>query len=170
MNMSVANAVTVLRIILSPLLVVIDPFSWGFVVLFIMCGISDITDGWIARRTATQSDFGGRLDSVADLIMFIALAWVVISHVGIPIYVWCLIAFVAIVKCMSIVIGIRHGFSGLRHSALNKITGLVIFLSIPLMLHWEAIPVEIVVCCVAIIASLNELSLNLHDVKVPNGC
>ena len=45
------------------------PF-WG---LYLLCGASDILDGWLARRLHAESAFGARLDSAADLCFTLAL-------------------------------------------------------------------------------------------------
>lgn len=42
-----------------------------FFVLYILCGISDVLDGLIARALHTESEIGATLDSVADLIFAI---------------------------------------------------------------------------------------------------
>jgi CDP-diacylglycerol--glycerol-3-phosphate 3-phosphatidyltransferase len=46
-----------------------------FCVLYISAGVSDMVDGWVARKTNTVSDFGSKLDTVAD-IFFVAVCLV----------------------------------------------------------------------------------------------
>jgi len=165
MNTNAANAVTFARIVLSPLLVVVDPYSWVFMVLFAVCGITDVLDGWLARRYHLESEFGGRLDSFADLIMFVALTFVVVANVKIPLTVWAMVAAVVVLKTVSYVIGRRHGFSGFRHSSMNRMTGLTVFVSVPFLLHWDPSATGIIVCSVAIVAALGELAADIRDAR-----
>lgn len=78
-----ANALTVARIALIPLLVglmLIDtyPAMWGALALYVGIAATDWFDGWIARRFNQMSEFGRFLDPIADKIlvaaMFIAMA------------------------------------------------------------------------------------------------
>ena len=40
-------------------------------ILYIFCGLTDMVDGKIARKTGTTSTFGARLDTVADLVFLL---------------------------------------------------------------------------------------------------
>ena len=42
---------------------------------YIYCGISDILDGFIARKTKNESEIGAKLDSVSDII-FVVVAMI----------------------------------------------------------------------------------------------
>ena len=45
-------------------------FSPLFFVFYLLAGFSDMIDGTIARKTNTASEFGAKLDTVADLIFY----------------------------------------------------------------------------------------------------
>jgi len=65
---------TLLRIALVPVLVLFFylPFGWSNLVctvVFVLAAVTDIADGYIARKTAQMSRFGEFLDPVADKIM-----------------------------------------------------------------------------------------------------
>jgi len=79
--LTLANQLTLLRMGLSPLLVVLvlsRERVWAFVV-FVVAGLTDLLDGVIARRGGQQTTLGAVLDPVADKILlsssFIALTW-----------------------------------------------------------------------------------------------
>ena len=63
-----ADIVTLFRMAGTLLLVFLQPLSAGFFLVYSLTGVTDVLDGWIARKTKTASDFGARLDSIADLL------------------------------------------------------------------------------------------------------
>ena len=67
-----ANVITGLRILVSAVLVFCPVFSQIFYVLYVTCGLSDMVDGIIARKTNSVSEFGSRFDSIADFV-FVAV-------------------------------------------------------------------------------------------------
>ena len=84
--MTLANQLTLLRILLIPLLVVIFylPYDWRFPVaslIFSLAAITDWLDGWVARTYNQSTAFGAFLDPVADKLMVaIALVLLVERH------------------------------------------------------------------------------------------
>jgi len=71
---SIPNALTVARILLTPLLLVllVTPTFWarlGALTLFMIASISDYLDGVIARRMEAHSQVGKFLDPIADKIL-----------------------------------------------------------------------------------------------------
>jgi len=71
---NVPNTLTLLRIGLIPVLVVIFylPYSWASVAacaVFTVAALTDLLDGWLARRWGQTSAFGAFLDPVADKLM-----------------------------------------------------------------------------------------------------
>ena len=74
MNLTVPTILTLLRIALVPVLVIFFylPLTWSnfaCAAIFVLAAITDIADGYIARRTGQMSRFGEFLDPVADKIM-----------------------------------------------------------------------------------------------------
>jgi len=77
--LNLANAITTVRLIAALLLVwrctqgtADDPERMGLT-LFVIAGVSDMLDGFIARRFNCCTRFGATLDSVADLILYAAV-------------------------------------------------------------------------------------------------
>ena len=74
--MITANLITISRIflILPVLLLVSEEKSlsnWFALLLFISAGITDNLDGYIARKTGTQSSTGALLDLMADKLLVV---------------------------------------------------------------------------------------------------
>ena len=74
MTITVPTMLTLLRIALVPVLVLFFylPFDWSNLactVVFVLAAVTDIADGYIARKTGQMSRFGEFLDPVADKIM-----------------------------------------------------------------------------------------------------
>jgi CDP-diacylglycerol--glycerol-3-phosphate 3-phosphatidyltransferase len=89
MNLNIPNILTLFRIGLMPVLVVVfylPEFNNQHVVLaslFFFIGITDLLDGYLARKLNQQSKFGAFLDPVADkLSVSIALILIVSAHPG----------------------------------------------------------------------------------------
>ena len=80
-----ANYITILRIILIiPVLILASPesssFNWIALMLFIIAGITDHLDGYVARRTGSTSSLGALLDLVADKLLIITSLFYFVSY------------------------------------------------------------------------------------------
>ena len=79
-----ANFITALRIFLIfPVLILASPESssvnWIALTLFVIAGITDHLDGYVARRTGSTSNLGALLDLVADKLLIIITLFYFIS-------------------------------------------------------------------------------------------
>jgi len=68
------NALTVLRLALIPAFVTVylradDGSSWGAGWIFLVAGVTDQVDGYLARRWRVESRFGRLADPLADRLM-----------------------------------------------------------------------------------------------------
>ena len=68
-----ANLITYQRILLSIILLILQPQSKSFLVVFAFAGISDMLDGVAARKLGCESRAGQVLDSGADLMLIIVM-------------------------------------------------------------------------------------------------
>ena len=80
-----ANYLTFSRILLIfPVLILASPESnpnnWIALVLFVIAGITDQLDGYVARKTGTTSSLGALLDLVADKLLIIVTIFYFISY------------------------------------------------------------------------------------------
>ena len=157
MKKQIANIITSLRIIGSIALLFFSVFSFSFCTIYLFCGFSDMIDGTIARKTNTVSELGSKLDTAADFV-FVAVCLIkLLPLVNIPVWLWIWIAVIAIIKAANIAWGfvLRKKLVAL-HTALNKFTGLLLFL-LPLMLHFiESTYILAAICAVATVAAVQE--------------
>ena len=65
------NIITLLRIADSLGLLLCDVTSVAYWIIYALCGLSDIADGWLARKLKCITKTGALLDSLAD-ICFVA--------------------------------------------------------------------------------------------------
>jgi CDP-diacylglycerol--glycerol-3-phosphate 3-phosphatidyltransferase len=80
-----ANYITTLRILLIfPILIMASPEAgpgnWIALVLFVIAGITDHLDGYVARKTGSSSSLGALLDLVADKLLIIVTLFYLISY------------------------------------------------------------------------------------------
>ena len=137
------NVISVLRVAGSIGLLFCDVAGWMFWALYALCGISDMVDGWLARRLHAESNTGAILDSVSD-ILFVACCAIRLSPVFvIPTWLWIWAGIIAIIKIVNqisaLIVYKRFCFP---HTLANKLTGLLLFLTVPGM-FWSLIPVSI---------------------------
>jgi cardiolipin synthase len=79
-NLTLANQLTILRIMLIPafvLLVVYGYLGWALMT-FLVAGITDALDGLIARRAGQRTSLGAWLDPMADKLLLVT-AFIVLS-------------------------------------------------------------------------------------------
>jgi cardiolipin synthase len=84
-NLTLANQLTILRIVLVPafVLLVIYGRLGAALGVFIVAGITDALDGLIARLTGQRTSIGAWLDPMADKLLLVS-TFVVLTLPGIP--------------------------------------------------------------------------------------
>ena len=81
--MNLPNAITAVRILCSAAILFCNPLSPMFFALYVTAGVSDIVDGWIARRTNTASEFGSKFDTAKRFRQSLADALRLLSVVAV---------------------------------------------------------------------------------------
>jgi cardiolipin synthase len=78
---SIPNQITIIRILLTPLFIILLIYGLKIPALVIFCllGLSDGLDGLIARRYQQATPLGAILDPLADKILLVASFWVLSS-------------------------------------------------------------------------------------------
>lgn len=158
------NLVTGLRMIGTFLLLFTKAFSSVFYVVYSICGITDVCDGFLARRTGTTSEFGAKLDSVADLLFYTVMMIKILPALleRLPGEIWFWVGGILILRLVSyLVAAVKFRCFASIHTYLNKVTGLLVFL-IPYFFGLSFFVLfSMTVCAIATIGSLEELIIHI---------
>lgn len=161
-----ADTVTALRIVFSLFLPFLPLYSFWFFFVYTLTGLTDVLDGFIARKTGTAGSFGAKLDSIADLVFYsiMLVRFLPTLWQALPRAIWYAVAAVLAVRLAAYLTAAvkYHRFASL-HTWLNKVTGAAVFLlPFALAVHWE-VPYCIMVCALGLIASAEELWIHLFQ-------
>lgn len=162
----IPNCITVLRIIGTVLLFLTEPLTAPFYAFYTLTGFTDVLDGFLARRWKVESDFGAKLDSVADLLFYIVtlvrLLPVIIRKV--PDWVFYLIGVMVAIRLTSyITVAVKFRRFASAHTWMNKLTGAMVFLlpyTLPLSM---ATGYCIAVVVVGNLAAVEELAIHARE-------
>lgn len=162
--LTIPNLLTVFRMLGTAALAFLPPLTVPFFALYLICSATDIADGVIARKTGAVSDFGARLDSVADILFYavILLRLFPTLRGTLPVQVWWLAgAALAFRLCAYLAAACRHRRFAALHTYLNKCTGALLFALPLLLLTPAAVLISFAVCVMGVLASAEELCLHL---------
>ena len=149
------NIITALRIVGSIGLLFCNVAGWQFWTLYVLCGLSDMVDGWLARRLHAESKTGSILDSIADLSFVVCCVIKLLPALSIPSWLWIWAGIIVIIKIVNQIIALtRIKQFCLPHTIANKLTGFLLFLIVP-TISWCIIPIAIV-ALIATFAALQE--------------
>lgn len=156
------NCITAVRIIASFSLLLIKPFSVLFFFFYLMCGISDVLDGYIARKMRISSKFGQVFDSISDLIFISIVLLIFIPIMNFPFWIICWIIIIAAVRLISIILGlVKYGQLAFLHTYANKATGIILFFFPFLFTAFGKEITAVIICCIATVSAAEELLINL---------
>ena len=166
MKKHIANIITGSRIVLSLPLLLIPLTSAWFYALYLLCGLSDMIDGTVARRTSSASEFGARLDTVSDFVFMTVALIKFLPHLHIPVWLWIWIGIIAMIKFGNAALGfVRTKKPISPHTVLNKVTGLLLFL-LPVTISFVDLTYILpIVCTVATVAAIHEVYFTYSEKK-----
>lgn len=165
-RLNVADIITFFRIAGTIPLAVLKPLTAEFFCLYALTGVTDVLDGFIARKTKTAGDFGARLDSIADLLFYtvILIRILPILLTKLPHGIWYAVAAVLCIRVSAYVTAaVKYRRFASLHTYLNKLTGAAVFL-IPFFLVTDyAVAFCRIVSVVAMASSLEELVIHIRS-------
>jgi CDP-diacylglycerol--glycerol-3-phosphate 3-phosphatidyltransferase len=126
-------------------------------VFYIAAGVSDMLDGFVARKTDTVSELGTRLDTIADFVLVVVCLVKLLPVLRIPAWLYIWIGIIALIKVVNIISGfaVQKRFVAV-HSVMNKATGALLFL-LPLTIPAVRLKYSaVIVCGAATFAAIQE--------------
>ncbi|WP_083985505.1 CDP-alcohol phosphatidyltransferase family protein [Clostridium ragsdalei] len=160
----IANYISLLRIFLAIMMLFVRPLSGPFFIIFVACQITDVLDGYAARKTHTTSKLGDNLDSIGDFIMILVLIIVLYPVIKLTIRIIIWVFIIAIIKIISmIVIFIKYKTFEMLHTYGNKFTGFILFAFIISLAFVQSNMIMYIVCTIASISASEELLINLFS-------
>ena len=166
MKKHIANIIMGSRIVFSLPLLFIPLSSAWFYALYLLCGLSDMIDGTVARRTNSATQFGARLDTVSDFVFMTVALIKFVPHLHIPVWLWIWIGIIAMIKLGNVVWGfVRTKKLISPHTILNKVAGLFLFL-LPVTISFVDLTYTLpIVCTVATVAAMHEVFFTYSEKK-----
>ena len=161
---NMADTVTVVRMTASLFLIFIPLSSIWFLIIYTFAGLTDVLDGWLARKTGRASEFGARLDSIADLLFYgvLLVRLFPLLYQILPGEIWYAVWGSIVVRLASYTTAAvkYHRFASL-HTWLNKLTGAAVFLLPYVLFSTFVVVYSWAVCILAFAASVEELAIHL---------
>lgn len=155
------NLLSCLRIAGSILLLLLPAMQPAFYAVYAACGLSDMLDGFLARRLGVASRLGGFLDSTADLLFLCVSALKIVPQYRFPFWVWVAVCGILFVRLCTlfIVFAKSRRLTLPLHTSANRLTGLLLYLFAPILNSCMGSCLLIVLCCVAAFAAVQELTI-----------
>lgn len=133
--LTIPNIISFFRLILIPIFVITyfkesitDHYLWSILII-ITSGISDVVDGFIARKFNMISDIGKVLDPIADkLTQAVVLLCLVINHISIlPMFV--ILFFKELITLFAAIYLLSNGTKPISSKWFGKLSTVVIFIA-----------------------------------------
>jgi CDP-diacylglycerol--glycerol-3-phosphate 3-phosphatidyltransferase len=151
----IPNALTILRLALVPVFVAVylqsgDGSSWAAGWIFLVAGVTDQVDGFLARRWRVESRFGQLADPLADRLMIDAAVILLFLEDKLPWYGAAIIILRDVLLVGGYKLLVPHGYE-LSVSTLGKAATWLLYLAVgiltvtghttewPLRLYWVAL-------------------------------
>ena len=149
------NILSSLRMVGAVALLLYNGASSTFWGLYAVCGISDIADGWLARRLKCVTKTGALLDSLADFCFVVCCAWKLLPILELTQWLWLWAGIIVAIKIVNQFSAlVMHGRCCFPHTLANKWAGFLLFVAVP-MTVWSIIPISIA-AIVATLAAIQE--------------
>ena len=153
----IPNLLSMSRIVLCLPLLMVDAMTVPFWILYLIAGLTDMLDGFLARRWSVESKVGARLDSLADFVFVLAAGYQLFPWLKLPATLWMMIGLIAMVKIVNIICSyVVNNRIAFLHTKANKVTGLLLFVGMMAMGQPYFVTVAWVVACIALFAAIQE--------------
>ena len=151
------NIITAFRFLGALGLLFFDVKTTALWAVYFICGLSDMLDGCLARKLHCESKTGALLDSLADLVFVVCCCYKLIPLQVFPKWLWIwagAIVAIKIINQISALVMYKKCF--FPHTIANKVTGVMLFVGVPLALFLQSIVPWIIMAVVATYAAVQE--------------
>ena len=151
------------RIVLCLPLLLVDAMTLPFWTLYVTAGLTDMLDGFLARRWGVESKLGARLDSLADFVFVLTVGYKFFPLLKLPATLWMMIGLIALTKVANAISSymVRHRIEYL-HTKANKLTGLLLFIGVMAIGQSYFVSVAWAIACIALFAAIQECNATLR--------
>ena len=151
------NAITALRFVEAICLLFFGVESCAFWVIYFVCGLSDMADGYLARKLGCESKTGAMLDSLADLAFVICCCFKLIPVLAFPKWLWIWGGAIVVIKVINQISAlVMYRRCVFPHTVANKVTGVLLFVGVPLTVFLESIVPMVIIAVAATFAAVQE--------------
>ena len=152
----IPNILSASRIALCLPLLLVDAMTVPFWTLYLITGLTDMLDGFLARRWGVESKFGARLDSVADFVFVLVVGYKLFPWLKLPAALWMMIGLIVMVKIVNAISAYVVKHSQFLHTKANKLTGFLLFIGMMTIGQSYFIPATWMIACFALFAAIQE--------------
>lgn len=154
------NGLTISRMVGAIILLFFPPMTTPFVLIYILCGVTDALDGFSARTLHLESQYGARLDGTADALFIFACLIKLLPFFHLPLWVWIWCAIIAAIKGSTLFLTYKK-YKNIRYQSIwsNKIAGLVLFLAPLFSMRADIRFIAVIVGAVTTFAAIRERKL-----------
>lgn len=154
----IPNALSVLRIVSCLLYFVIGDSLACFALVTVLIGLTDVLDGYLARKLRCQSELGALLDSLGDAAFFVSLLIYLTVYKGD--LLWTrrgVLAAAVLIKLLPLGISLARNRKLLFiHTWLNKASGMVVLAGIAVLILFSMPAAIDVIAWTVSLAALEE--------------
>lgn len=158
------NLLSGLRIVLALVLPPLAESPGLFAATYVLCGITDIADGYIARKYNAATTLGAKLDSLADVIFWAIVLAILFLRTGIlsdRLVLTGALVVILVRAANFLITKIKFKQWGMLHSYGNKASGLALYLALPGCVFLGYMPLYLVipVFTMALLSALEETAI-----------
>lgn len=151
------NIITAFRFLGAIGLLFFDVKATVFWATYFVCGISDMLDGYLARKLHCESKTGALLDSLADLAFVVCCCYKLILLLVFPKWLWIWAGAIVAVKIINQISAlVMYKKFLFPHTIANKMAGVLLFVGVPLTFFMGSIIPVIVTAVFATFAAVQE--------------
>jgi len=158
-----------IRIIFSISLLFLLDSQLVFIIIYLIIGLTDILDGFLARKLNLESEYGAKLDSAADLIFYLIIFYIFVELYSSIFSTKLIIAttLIIFVRLLNMLLTkLKYKKIVFLHTIANKISGFLIYF-LPLIIFFNPDYILIwIILFFVFLAALEELLITLKYSEV----